>query len=328
MKHKYLSKTSVMILIAMFCCFLWGSAFSCIKIGYKMFGISGNDTSSQILFAGIRFTIAGIMVIVVECVRQKKFVKPEHPKYIATLATYQTVLQYLFFYIGLAHTTGVKSSIITGAGTFFTILICALGFKQEKLTTKKVVGSLIGFAGLIVVNLTGTGLNFDLTFLGEGFIFIAAFSGAMAQGYIKKFSTKANVVMLSGYQFFFGGIVMTIAGLFFGGHFDMAEGVRNGSGAVLGGGFDGDIWLLAKGGLLLLYMGFISAAAYTLWGILLKYNDVSKVATCKFMNPIFGAVLSLAILQEANVMGWQIMVALVLVCIGIFAVNYEKTGDK
>ena len=301
-----------MILIAMFCCFLWGSAFGCIKIGYDMFKISGNDTASQILFAGIRFTIAGIMVVAVESVRQRKFVKPEHPGYIATLATFQTVLQYLFFYIGLAHTTGVKASIITGAGTFFTILICALGFKQEKLTTKKVVGSLIGFAGLIVVNLTGTGLNFDLSFLGEGFIFIAAFSGAMAQGYIKKFSAKANVVMLSGYQFFFGGVVMTIAGLVFGGKISL----------------NGDAWFIVKAVALILYMGFISAAAYTLWGILLKYNDVSKVATCKFMNPIFGAVLSFAILQEANVMGWQIMVALVLVCVGIFVVNYEKTRDK
>lgn len=301
-----------MILIAMFCCFLWGSAFGCIKIGYDMFKISGSDTASQILFAGIRFTIAGIMVVAVESVRQRKFVKPEHPGYIATLALFQTVLQYLFFYVGLAHTTGVKASIITGAGTFFTILICALGFKQEKLTTKKVVGSLVGFAGLIVVNLTGTGLNFDLKFLGEGFIFIAAFSGAMAQGYIKKFSAKANVVMLSGYQFFFGGVVMTIAGLVFGGKMN----------------WSGDAWFIVKAVALILYMGFISAAAYTLWGILLKYNDVSKVATCKFMNPIFGAVLSFAILQEANVMGWQIMVALALVCVGIFVVNYEKAGDK
>ena len=308
MKHKSLSKTPVMILIAMFCCFLWGSAFGCIKIGYEMFKISGNDTGSQILFAGIRFTIAGIMVIAVESARQRRFVKPKHPGYIATLATFQTVLQYLFFYVGLAHTTGVKASIITGAGTFFTILICALGFKQEKLTTKKVVGSLIGFAGLIIVNLTGTGLDFNLSFLGEGFIFIAAFSGAMAQGYIKKFSTKANVVMLSGYQFFFGGVVMTIAGLVFGGKMN----------------WSGDAWFIVKAVALILYMGFISAAAYTLWGILLKYNDVSKVATCKFMNPIFGALLSFAILQEANVMGWQIMVALALVCIGIFVVNYEK----
>ena len=309
MRHKSLSKTPVMILIAMFCCFLWGSAFSCIKIGYKMFGISGNDVASQILFAGIRFTIAGIMVIVVESFRLKKFVKPIHPKYIAVQSLFQTVLQYLFFYVGLAHTTGVKSSIITGAGTFFTILICALGFKQEKLTTKKVVGSLIGFAGLIIVNLTGSGLDFNLKFMGEGFILIAALSGAMAQGYIKKFSQKASVVMLSGYQFFFGGIFMTIVGVIFGGHLHIESG---------------NIWFVAKSVMLLLYMGFISAAAYTLWGILLKYNDVSKVATCKFMNPIFGAVLSLAILQEANVMGWQVIVALLLVSFGIFIVNYEK----
>ena len=131
----------------------------------------------------------------------------------------------------------------------------------------------------------------------------------MAQGYIKKFSKDASVVMLSGYQFFFGGLVMTIVGAIAGGHINMPAG---------------DALFVVKAVALILYMGFISAAAYTLWGVLLKYNDVSKVATCKFMNPIFGAVLSFIILNETNVMGWQIMVALALVCIGIFVVNYER----
>ena len=168
---------------------------------------------------------------------------------------------------------------------------------------------MIGFAGLIVVNIAGKGLDFDFSLLGEGFILIAALSGAMAQGYIKKFSKDANVVMLSGYQFFFGGVVMSVVGLVSGGHLSLSNGGSH---------------IIVKAILLLLYMGFISAAAYTLWGILLKYNDVSKVATCKFMNPIFGAVISFIILNETGTLGPQTVIALVMVCAGIFIVNYEK----
>ena len=296
----------MMIFGAMICCFLWGSAFPCIKIGYQLFHISGGDTASQILFAGCRFTIAGMMVILFSSVTNRKFIKPMHPKRIATLSAFQTITQYVFFYIGLAHTTGVKSSIITGSGTFLTLLVCCWGFKQEKLTAKKVLGSILGFAGIILVNLNGESIDLDFSLQGEGFVLIAAFCTAMASGYIKKFSADSDVVMLSGYQFFFGGLVMAIVGASVGGHL---------SGFSLGGMC------------LLLYMGFISAMAYTLWGILLKYNDVSKVSTCKFMNPVFGVILSFWLLGESNQLGWQVLVALILVCMGIFIVNYKKRVD-
>ncbi len=303
---KIFSKLPIMILGAMICCLLWGSAFPCIKVGYKLFSINPWETSSQILFAGIRFTIAGSMVILFSSIMNKRFIKPAHPKKILTLSAYQTVIQYLFFYIGLAHTTGVKSSIITGAGTFITLFVCCLGFKQEKLTIPKVIGSLIGFIGILLVNINGLSQNLNFNLLGEGFVFIAAFSSAMASAYIKKFSKDADVVMLSGYQFFFGGLSMTLIGSVLGGHISITS---------------------FSGVALLTYMGFISAAAYTLWGILLKYNDVSKVSTCKFMNPVFGVILSYFLLNEKGDVGARVVAALVFVCIGIFIVN-KKWNKK
>ena len=60
----------------MLCCLLWGSAFPSIKIGYKIFGIDSSDNMSQLLFAGIRFTLAGLMVIISGSIIQKKFLHP------------------------------------------------------------------------------------------------------------------------------------------------------------------------------------------------------------------------------------------------------------
>ncbi|MCR5797579.1 MAG: DMT family transporter [Eubacterium sp.] len=302
MNSKYLSRTPVMILLAMFCCVLWGSAFPCIKIGYRLFEINSNDIYSRILFAGCRFAIAGFMVIVIESIREKRFVAPSHPRMIITLSAYQTIIQYFFFYSGLVNTTGVKSAIITGAGTFLTLFVCGLGFKQEKLNAKKIVGTAIGFLGIIIVNTDG--LNPDFSLNGEGFLLVAALSSAFASGFIKKYSADASVVMLSGYQFFFGGIIMAIVGWTFGGRLSFS-GLSN-------------VVLLA-------YMGFISAAAYTIWGLLLKYNDVSKVSTCKFMNPLFGALLSFVFLEESGEIDWRIFVSLALVCVGVLIVNLKNT---
>ena len=292
----------IMILVAMFCCLLWGSAFPCIKIGYKLFDIPAGDMWSQILFAGIRFAIAGVMVITFSSIGRKKFIKPAQPKRIITLSLSQTIVQYMFFYVGLAHTTGVKSSIITGIGTFLTLLVACLIFKQEKLTSTKIIGSMLGFTGIVLVNVTGNNLDMKMSLMGEGFVLLAALSSAFSSAFIKEFSKDSDVVMLCGYQFFCGGICMAIVGALAGGKL-----VYSGPECIL----------------LILYMGFISAAAYTLWSLLLKYNDVSKVSTCKFMNPIFGVLLSFVILKEHNALGWQVLAALILVTLGIYIVNQK-----
>lgn len=49
---------------------------------------------------------------------------------------------------------------------------------------------------------------------------------------------------------------------------------------------------------LLLYMACISAVAYTLWSLLLKYNPPSRIAVFGFMNPVFGVMLSALLLKR------------------------------
>ena len=61
---KWMQKTSVVWLGAMLCCLLWGSAFPCIKIGYGLWNIESADTAVQILFAGMRFVLAGILAVI------------------------------------------------------------------------------------------------------------------------------------------------------------------------------------------------------------------------------------------------------------------------
>ena len=157
----FLTKTPVVITLALICCALWGSAFPCIKIGYRMFSIGGNDTASQILFAGIRFLLAGLMVILICSFIYKKPLIPHNGttvKRIFILSLFQTILQYVFFYIGLANTTGSKAAIIEATNVFLAILVSGLLFKMEKVTSKKMLGCLIGFIGVVIINL-GNGVD-------------------------------------------------------------------------------------------------------------------------------------------------------------------------
>lgn len=307
-KESILQKQSMVVLMAVLCCLLWGSAFPCIKLGYQLFDIPSGDSSSQILFAGIRFTLAGILVILAGSVLQGEFLKPSRkaiPK-VLKLCMFQTVLQYIFFYIGLAHITGVKGSIVNAVNVFFTILVSCLMFRLEKLDKQKILGCIIGFAGVVIVNLGG---EFDMSFtmLGDGFLMISAFAYALSSVLIKIYGKDENPVMLSGYQFVAGGFIMILAGLIMGGRLNIVT---------------------IKGALLLLYMAFISAGAYTLWSLLLKHNSVSKVAVFGFCTPIFGVILSAIILGESTSFQPKTLAALLFVCIGIIIVNYKKKEEN
>lgn len=303
-KDKFMQKTIVVWLGAMLCCALWGSAFPCIKIGYRLFDISGTDAAAQILFAGCRFMLAGILTILIGSILAKKFLCPRKRSLgkVFLLSMLQTVIQYLFFYIGLAHTSGVKASIIEAVNVFLAILVASLIFRQEKLSSLKVMGCLVGFAGVVLIHMNG--LDFHLTLIGEGFILISTMAYAFSSVFIKRFSQTESPVMLSGYQFMLGGIIMILAGFFMGGRLTEVS---------------------LKALLLLIYLALISAVAYSLWGVLLKYNPVSKVAVFGFMNPVFGVILSALLLGEKEqATGATSIISLILVCLGIYMVNREK----
>ena len=149
--EKFFSKSYVVCLGAIICCLLWGSAFPCVKIGYKLFAVDTESIPSLMLFAGMRFSLAGILVIVFGCITQKKFLLPKAKNLwrIGLVSVFQTIAQYSFFYIGLAHTAGVKASVLNGLGVFFTIISACFIFRTEKFNIVKLLGCILGFGGIV-----------------------------------------------------------------------------------------------------------------------------------------------------------------------------------
>ena len=282
-----LKKTWVVAALACVCCLLWGSAIPLIKTGYRLMQMDSADTASQIVFAGVRFALAGILVLIFASLRERKVLLPDRTvlKYAVPVCMAQTVCQYFFFYIGVAHTSGVKGAIITGLGNFIAIL---------------------GFAGVVVINLMGNSLDAGFRLTGEGFILIAQFSYGMSTVLINIFSRKVSPVVLSGTQFTMGGIILFLIGKGMGGHF----GVVNAAGIGI-----------------IFYLAMVSAVAYTLWSVLLAWNDVSRVAIFGFVNPLFSVILSALVLGEVRqAFNMGSLIALFLVCVGIYVVNQKKSS--
>lgn len=294
---------------AMLCCLLWGSAFPLVKIGFSWLNISSEDIPTEILYAGLRFTLAGFIAIIITSLISGKFLRPTMkslPK-VFSLSMFQTILQYLFFYIGLSNTSGVKASVIEAMNVFVALIVSCLIFRMEKITAAKIIGSVIGFAGVVIINVSKGDLAGGLTLKGEGFILISTVAYAFSSVLMKHWSNEENPMMMSAWQFLLGGIVMSILGFALGGRII---------------GFD------LKSVLLLIYLASLSAIAYSLWASLLKYYPVSRIAVYGFMNPVFGFILSAFLLGESEAFGLKSIAALVLVCLGIYIVNYTKKTNK
>ncbi|MDP1531348.1 DMT family transporter [Rhodoferax sp.] len=302
--HPFFSDRKVVVLLACLCCLLWGSAYPAIKNGYALFAIGAADVPSKMVFAGYRFVIAGALLLLMARLTQRPIFNLDGTKLrqITTLGLTQTSLQYIFFYVGLAYTTGVKGSIMNATGTFFSVLLAHFIYHNDRLSLNKVVGCLVGFVGVMVVNFNKDLLDFDFSLLGEGSVVMAAFILSAASIYGKKVSQSMDSIVLTGYQLGIGGVALLLGGY------------------LTGGTLTG--FTLASTALLL-YLAVLSSVAFALWTILLKYNRVGMVTIFNFLIPIFGAILSAIFLGE-SILEWKNVFALVLVCSGIWLVNRES----
>lgn len=301
--HPFFSNRKVVVLLASLCCLLWGSAYPAIKNGYALFAIAPDDIPTKMLFAGYRFAFAGLLLIMAAFTKRDVFdLSLTKLRQVTTLGLTQTSIQYAFFYVGLSNTTGVKGSIMNATGTFFSVLMAHFIYQNDRLSRNKVLGCLIGFAGVMVVNFNRELLDFHFTLLGEGFVVIAAFVLSAGTIYGKKISQTMDSIVLTGYQLTIGGVALIAAGY------------------ALGGSLTG--FTLASSALLF-YLVLLSSVAFALWTILLKYNRVGLVTVFNFLVPVFGAVLSAIFLGE-TILEWKNVAALVLVCLGIWLVTKQR----
>lgn len=287
--------------LAILCTLLWGTAFPFIKVGYAEFGIESGDIGSKLLFAGARFTIAGVMVLLIFLAKNRRL--PEISKKdifpIALLGTVQTFGQYIFTYIGIGFTSGANTSIITACATFFTVLFAPLFFKSDRLNACKIIGCVLGFCGVLCVN-SGGKISTD-TLFGDFMILMSTLSAAAGNFISKGIVRDREPISVTGFQLLTGGVLLMLAGVCMGGGLDFSS-VR----AVL----------------VLLWLVFVSAAAFAIWTALLKHHHASRICVFNLLVPVFGTLLSGIMLGE-SVFGIETIVSVVLICSGIFISNMQ-----
>lgn len=286
------------MLCAVFCTVLWGSAYPVIKYTYTV--IEMPEVADKLLFAGVRFFLAGLMVFCYTWIKNRRF--PTVPKEriggVVLYGILQTGLMYILNYIGVANTTATKTSIIAAASAFFAVLFAPVFFKGEKLTALKLIGVIIGMAGIVLVN--NNALD-GFSFMGEGMVFLSMLLNT-AGSFVGKRVSKGIVYQSSAYQLMIGGVLILAVAVPLGGSFALS-------------------WTSV---LLILYLAFVSAAAFTLWTALLVYHEAGRVLVFNMLIPVTGALWSFLILGERRILEPLYLVSIFLTAAGIILVNYQR----
>ena len=288
---------------ALIAAIVWGWAYPLIKIGFREFQITTSMTGSKMLFAGVRFFISGLIILVIAQRLHRSFSVSKTSDYyfIFVYSLLNTTLHYAFFYFGLSHSQGSRAALLNSLGVFAVVILACLFFKSDKMTKNKLFGCIIGFAGLAMLNLGDTSKETDYSILGDNLIVLNALCSAFASLLTRSLSHRVDIFVGTGYSLALGGALLVVFGLLAGGTFPIST-----------------TWGVV---ILLLLIG-ISTTGFALYNKLISCNPVGKIAIYNSLIPIIGAISSCLCLNETFY--WKYVLAGTFATIGIYIINRSK----
>ncbi len=301
MRESIFQKKRNVALIAVFYTFLWGSAFPLVKL--CMDGFDVNDNMGKCLVAGLRFTLSGLGLCLWERIRGRgRAALPNGGdlRWILGYGALATALQYAFTYIGLSRVEAAKGAIFDQLSVFFIIILSGLLLKNDRLGTVKLLGCVIGFAGVLAVSTEQMQLQFALD--GELMMLLASLCQAGAYFIAVACAHRLEATHLVGYGQLIGGVLLTVFSIIMGGRLTQVT---------------------PKGVLCLIALAAISAVAYVLSLIPLRYFPASEVSVFNLLITVFGVVMSGIVLGE-EILRWNYLISLALIILGILLVNWRK----
>ena len=281
---------------------VWGWAYPLIKMGFEEFAITPDMTCNKILFAGVRFTFSGLIILAFAKAKHRSFAMRRKTDwwFMLLFALLNTTFHYSTFYIGLSFSAGARAAILNSLSVFLLVIMACIFFKSDRFTMGKVLGCVLGFAGILALNMGGAESG-HFTLLGDGMIIVNALCSAVASLLTRSLIKRVDVFVGTGYSLGLGGLLLLVPSLLAGATMPQITW-----------------WGLV---ILLLLIG-ISALSFVLYNKLISCNPVGKVAIFNSLIPVVGAVTSCLCLGETFY--WKYVIAGALATAGIYIINKQK----
>ncbi|MUV36963.1 WAT1-related protein chloroplastic [Lentibacillus sp. JNUCC-1] len=193
--------------LLLFVMLLWGMNVSAIKV------LVG--AVDPLLLQGFRVMIAGIAVLLI-CAGLGIFRLPKKHEWltIAFIAIFNVILHHSFLAVGLERTSGINGSLILGMNPLITAMLAFL-ILHQRMSWLRVAGFILGFGGVVVTTLTGSGELTGLS-LGDIFVFLGMFVQGLSFILISKLKPTLDARLATGYMLVFGAAVIFLTSQGFG----------------------------------------------------------------------------------------------------------------
>ncbi|CCJ33146.1 EamA family transporter [Caloramator australicus] len=278
-------------------CIVWGSTYLAIRIGVS--------EVQPFIFAGIRFTLAGSLMLLYAKIKTLEFPKSKRDVLNITIVG-------LFLLLG-GHGLVVWTeqwvassiaSILVATVPLFIAIIELFVPNGSRLTLKGWIGLILGFIGVVFLTFTDSSSAIDVK--GAILLLLASLLWAVGSVYQNTFKATGSTVSHIGIEMVVGGISLLIVGLLY-------------------GNINLDITLKGISALLYLIV-FGSLIGYSSYIYILQKWPPSKAGTYAYINPIVAVILGALILNEA--INLRIIISTFIILIGVVLVQTSKNKTE
>lgn len=295
----------------------WGiipplSLFMIFPLTYSL-GKMGFSYGPQILFVALRMFISGAIVLGIHAfigTSQKKFSGQSLKLFIST--TFFGIGSYIPEFWALKYVSVAKIALIFLTIPFFSALFEWM-HGMEKITSRKILGMVIGFLGMIPVSISSSpeGINclnhISITF-PELMVFCAA--GMYAYGWISfKELTKNHgydSIYINGMRMFYGAVLALVSSFFLEQWCGFVPVVID--------------WTLFSWYAFLISL--VGVTCFVFYGILLNYYSATLIAFTGFVEPFFAILYAWILLGET--VSLTMLLSLCVVSFGLFLFFQEE----
>ena len=281
-------------IFTVFLCALFGANAVAIKISLSGLGVFTT--------AGLRFSMASVAVFIWARITGRSFHIKKGQIHQLLIISMMFTVQLSLFYLGISKSNASRATLMVNLQPFFTLFLAHFFISGDRITKRKTLGIMLGFAGVIFVFMEKKGVTADFQ-VGDLIILFAAFLWACNAVYTKR--------IIHAFKPFH----MVLYPMIFSVPFFFLEG------------FVWDSTMIAhvdaKVFCALLYQGLVAASfCFVAWITLLQKYGAVALHSFIFIMPVSGVLLGGLVLGEPITV--NIIIALLLIVSGILLVNFKQ----
>jgi drug/metabolite transporter (DMT)-like permease len=261
-------------------CGIWGSTWLFIKIGLV--------DLPPLTFAGIRFLLATIILMVIVLVRRAAWPRTRREwSLIIVVGFLQFTLNYGLVFWGEQYIPSGLAAVLQSTFPAFGLVIAHFYLPLERLSFARAGGVLLGILGVAIIFSNQMNVAGSMALLGSIALVLSALFGSYSNVLVKAYGTGIDPQVFAAAQMMFGLVPLLIIGV----------------------SLEGNPLRLhwtTKAVICLAYLVVVgSVIAFGLYYWLVRHMDVTKTMLIALVTPVVAVILGMITLHEK--LNWRLL---------------------